>query len=169
MKKRETRITEDLKSIERRRKIVEEKEAMSQTMQDIMTKRENLYREQHEKKNKRNFGTLTKLLRRQAAKETPETSDTEATRNRQFSSTSSVSQQGSSSTGSPLPVPTPRKSLRSHEILDKKDRKNRSNSFGSMLEIEDFPTTPNKNERTNKIPLESPSRNQKSAIMGLWL
>ena len=173
LKKREAKITEDLKSIERRRKIVEEKEAMSQTMQDLMTKRENLYQQQQEKKNKKNFGTLTRLLRKQATMSKDIKSDTEESTQRKtlFSSSSSILPKDNFSAESSRPVPTPRKSTKSLDTSDKADRKIRSNSMDCMLQTENFAFASRKrNKKTDKASFESFSCQQNNtAIMGLWL
>ena len=175
LKKRETKITADIKNIEQRKKLVEEKEAMAATMQDIMTKRENLHRQQQEKKNRTRLdnaaSTLGRLFRKSAGKDNYANHRTLPKRN-YLSSESSLSPAEVSSSGSNQPVPTPRKSLKSEETGSKNDKKIRSNSLGSMLESDDpSPTSRKRNntEPTTDLVLTLPPSQHKTAVMGLWL
>ena len=170
LKKRENQITEDLKDIELRKKLVEEKESVSLTMQEIMTKRENLHREQQEKKNRSNFlsaGTISRLLHKSASKK-PDYPTTLRQKGR-LTSESHTSRSDDVTPSSSNPVPTPRKFLKTSVPESRKGKKNRSTSLDSILDVESSPRY-TRNAKADKLSVGShPKAQNQTSIMGLWL
>ena len=170
LKKRETKITEDLKDIESRKRLVEEKEKMSKTMEEIMTKREDLHRQQVEKKNRiSSTMPFIRLLRKPAYKSGNTAYGAAQTKKESSSPEQILKSTDLSSSGSGGPIPSPRKSLNSNGEGSR--LKCRSNSLNSMLSDEVSSKTKEKNkDKTEKINAGSLPRSQdKNSIAGLWL